>query len=80
MTSIPYTSFQSAITCVEASVDFSFRTVFRDLSAISAQAGSPGLANLLQIAGRVSRSGEFDGAEVWGFRDDADNGFSLHRL
>ncbi len=34
--------------------------------------------NLLQIAVRASRSGEFDDAEVWDFRHDADNGFSLH--
>jgi CRISPR-associated endonuclease/helicase Cas3 len=55
--------------CVEAGVDFSFRTAFRE---------SWGLVNLLQIAGRASRSGEFDGSEVWDFRHDADNGFSLH--
>lgn len=58
-----------ATSCVEAGVDFSFRTAFRE---------SWGLVNLLQIAGRASRSGEFDGAEVWDFRHDADNGFSLH--
>ncbi len=57
------------ISCVEAGVDFSFRTAFRE---------SWGLVNLLQIAGRASRSGEYDGAEVWDFRHDADNGFSLH--
>ena len=58
-----------ATSCVEAGVDFSFRTAFRE---------SWGLVNLLQIAGRASRSGEHDGAEVWDFRHDADNGFSLH--
>lgn len=58
-----------ATSCVEAGVDFSFRTAFRE---------SWGLVNLLQIAGRASRSGEFDGAEVWDFRHDADDGFSLH--
>jgi CRISPR-associated endonuclease/helicase Cas3 len=58
-----------ATSCVEAGVDFSFRTAFRE---------SWGLVNLLQIAGRASRSGEYDGAEVWDFRHDADNGFSLH--
>lgn len=58
-----------ATSCVEAGVDFSFRTAFRE---------SWGLVNLLQIAGRVSRSGEYDGAEVWDFRHNADNGFSLH--
>jgi CRISPR-associated endonuclease/helicase Cas3 len=54
---------------VEAGVDFSFRTAFRE---------SWGLVNLLQIAGRASRSGEFDDAEVWDFRHEADNGLSLH--
>ncbi|MEI7821266.1 MAG: DEAD/DEAH box helicase family protein [Verrucomicrobiota bacterium] len=58
-----------ATSCVEAGVDFSFRTAFRE---------SWGLVNLLQIAGRASRSGEYDDAEVWDFRHDADNGFSLH--
>lgn len=58
-----------ATSCVEAGVDFSFRTAFRE---------SWGLVNLLQIAGRASRSGEYDNAEVWDFRHDADNGFSLH--
>ena len=58
-----------ATSCVEAGVDFSFRTAFRE---------SWGLVNLLQIAGRASRSGEYDDAEVWDFRHDADSGFSLH--
>lgn len=58
-----------ATSCVEAGVDFSFRTAFRE---------SWGLVNLLQIAGRASRSGEYDDAEVWDFRHDADNGFSIH--
>ena len=58
-----------ATSCVEAGVDFSFRTAFRE---------SWGLVNLLQIAGRASRSGEYDGAEVWDFRHDAGDGFSLH--
>ncbi|MEO8428619.1 MAG: CRISPR-associated endonuclease Cas3'' [Verrucomicrobiota bacterium] len=58
-----------ATSCVEAGVDFSFRTAFRE---------SWGLMNLLQIAGRASRSGEYDNAEVWDFRHDANNGLSLH--
>jgi len=58
-----------ATSCVEAGVDLSFRTAFRE---------SWGLVNLLQIAGRASRSGEYDNAEVWDFRHDADNGLSLH--
>jgi CRISPR-associated endonuclease/helicase Cas3 len=58
-----------ATSCVEAGVDFSFRTAFRE---------SWGLVNLLQIAGRASRSGEYDDAEVWDFRQDASGGLSLH--
>ena len=58
-----------ATSCVEAGVDFSFRTAFRE---------SWGLVNLLQIAGRASRSGEFADAEVWDFRHLAENGLSLH--
>lgn len=58
-----------ATSCVETGVDFSFRTAFRE---------SWGLVNLLQIAGRASRSGEFDDAEVWDFRHDANSGLSLH--
>ena len=58
-----------ATSCVEAGVDFSFRTAFRE---------SWGLVNLLQIAGRASRSGEFDDAEVWDFRHDSAKGLSIH--
>jgi hypothetical protein len=58
-----------AASCLEAGVCFSFRAAFRE---------SWGLVNLLQIAGRASRSGEYDNAEVWDFRHDAENGFSLH--
>jgi CRISPR-associated endonuclease/helicase Cas3 len=58
-----------ATSCVEAGVDFSFHTAFRE---------SWGLVNLLQIAGRASRSGEYDDAEVWDFRHDADKGLSIH--
>lgn len=58
-----------ATSCVEAGVDFSFHTAFRE---------SWGLVNLLQIAGRASRSGEYDDAEVWDFRHDSDKGFSIH--
>lgn len=58
-----------ATSCVEAGVDFSFRTAFRERW---------GLVNLLQIAGRASRSGEYEEAEVWDFRHDASGGLSLH--
>jgi CRISPR-associated endonuclease/helicase Cas3 len=52
-----------ATSCVEAGMDFSFRTGFRE----RASTGS-----LIQIGGRVSRGEEFVDAEVWDvlFRDD----------
>jgi CRISPR-associated endonuclease Cas3-HD len=58
-----------ATSCVEAGVDFSFRSAFRE---------SWGVVNLLQIAGRVSRSGEYRNAEVWDFRHDDSRGLSAH--
>jgi hypothetical protein len=51
-------------------MDFSFRSAFRE---------SWGLVNLLQIAGRASRSGEYQDTEVWDFRHDKSSGLSLHR-
>lgn len=45
---------------MEAGVDFSFRSAFRDLSACLAQAESWGLVNLLQVAGRASDHGITD--------------------
>jgi CRISPR-associated endonuclease/helicase Cas3 len=47
-----------ATSCVEAGVDFSFRTAFRETC---------GLVNLVQIGGRANRSGEHPIAEVWDF-------------
>lgn len=47
-----------ATSCVEAGIDFSFRTGFRELST---------LLSLLQAAGRVNRHGLFQGAEMWSF-------------
>lgn len=58
-----------ATSCVEAGVDFSFRTAFRE---------SCGLVNLLQTAGRVSRSAEYADAEVWDFRHDEEGFLTLH--
>jgi CRISPR-associated endonuclease/helicase Cas3 len=58
-----------ATSCVEAGVDFSFRTAFRE---------SWGLVNLLQIAGRASRSGEYQDTEIWDFRHDSTGGLSVH--
>lgn len=47
-----------ATSCVEAGVDFSFRTGFRELSS---------LLSLLQAAGRINRHGKFSDAEMWSF-------------
>jgi CRISPR-associated endonuclease/helicase Cas3 len=58
-----------ATSCVEAGVDFSFRSAFRE---------SWGLVNLLQIAGRANRSGEYHDTEVWDFRHNESGGLSLH--
>jgi CRISPR-associated endonuclease/helicase Cas3 len=48
-----------ATSCVEAGMDFSFRTAFRERC---------GLVNLIQIGGRANRSGEYATAEIWDFR------------
>ena len=48
-----------ATSCVEAGVDFSFHTGFRETSS---------LLSLLQAAGRVGRNGEYPDAEIWSFR------------
>lgn len=45
-----------ATSCVEAGVDFSFRTGIRERSSLN---------SLLQIAGRVNRGNEYESAEVW---------------
>ena len=52
-----------ATSCVEAGMDFSFRTGFRERSST---------ASLIQIGGRVSRGDEFMDAKVWDIllRDD----------
>lgn len=47
-----------ATSCVEAGVDFSFRTGFREMAS---------LLSLLQAAGRVGRNGEYPDAEIWSF-------------
>lgn len=53
-----------ATSCVEAGMDFSFRTGFREMSS---------LLSLLQSAGRVNRNGKFTDAEMWSFslQDDS---------
>ena len=47
-----------ATSCVEAGVDFSFRTGFRENASV---------LSLLQSAGRVNRNGEYCDAEMWSF-------------
>ena len=47
-----------ATSCVEAGVDFSFKTGFREISS---------LVSLLQTAGRVNRNGNDDKAVIWSF-------------
>lgn len=47
-----------ATSCVEAGVDVSFRTGFRELGS---------LVSLLQAAGRVNREGLYSDAEIWSF-------------
>lgn len=71
MTQIEITESPRAISCVEAAVDFSFRTAFRE---------SWRLVSLLQIAGRASRSGEYPDTEVWDFGHDECGGLSLDSL
>ena len=48
-----------ATSCVEAGVDFSFRTGFREMASF---------LSLLQFAGRVNRNGEEEYAEVFSFK------------
>jgi len=48
-----------ATSCVEAGVDFSFRTAARELCS---------LVSTIQTAGRANRSGEFGTSDLWGFR------------
>lgn len=45
-----------ATSCVEAGVDFSFRTGIRERASLN---------SLLQIAGRVNRGNEYEAADVW---------------
>jgi len=60
-----------ATSCVEAGVDFSFRTGFRERCSLN---------SILQIAGRVNRGNEFPSAEVWDFTLRFDNFLKKHPL
>jgi CRISPR-associated endonuclease/helicase Cas3 len=48
-----------ATSCVEAGVDVSFRTGLRERAS---------LTSLIQVGGRVNRSGEYGSADVWDFQ------------
>jgi CRISPR-associated endonuclease/helicase Cas3 len=54
--------FLFATSCVEAGVDFSFRTGVRECASLS---------SLLQLAGRINRSAAFPDADVWTITLDA---------
>ncbi len=58
-----------ATSCVEAGVDISFRTGFRERSSLN---------RLLQTAGRVNRDGRLGTAFVWDFRLVLDNRLRRH--
>ncbi|GBR73007.1 CRISPR-associated helicase Cas3, partial [Candidatus Termititenax aidoneus] len=58
-----------ATSCVEAGVDLSFRTGFRELGS---------LVSLLQAAGRVNREGEYADAEIWTFKIAEDGLLRIH--
>lgn len=50
-----------ATSCVEAGVDFSFRTAMREFCS---------LVSTIQTAGRINRSGEYGSVELWNFNID----------
>lgn len=50
--------FLIATSCVEAGMDFSFRTGVREMASV---------ASLIQMAGRVNRNAEYETADVWSF-------------
>ena len=58
-----------ATSCVEAGVDFSFRTGIRERA---------GLNSLLQIAGRVNRGNEHETADVWDIQLEHDSWLRPH--
>lgn len=58
-----------ATSCVEAGMNFSFRTGFRERASA---------ASLIQIGGRISRGDEFEDAEVWDILL-GDNRFAINR-
>jgi CRISPR-associated endonuclease Cas3-HD len=59
-----------ATSCVEAGIDISFRTGFRELSS---------LLSLLQTAGRINRGGFFDDSEIWTFKLKESDNFNFNK-
>ena len=58
-----------ATSCVEAGVDFSFRTGIRERASLN---------SLLQIAGRVNRESKYESADVWDIQLAHDSWLRLH--
>jgi CRISPR-associated endonuclease Cas3-HD len=59
-----------ATSCVEAGVDFSFHTGFREISS---------LLSLLQAAGRIGRNGEYNDSRIWSFTMQDDKQLTSNR-
>ncbi|GMO58706.1 MAG: hypothetical protein Ta2G_18730 [Termitinemataceae bacterium] len=60
-----------ATSCVEAGVNLSFRSGFRELGS---------LTSLLQASGRVNREGEYGNSEVWTFTIAEDSMMKIHPM
>ena len=58
-----------ATSCVEAGVDFSFRTAAREFCS---------LVSTIQTAGRINRSGEYGESELWNFKIIAGDSLKEH--
>jgi CRISPR-associated endonuclease/helicase Cas3 len=58
-----------ATSCVEAGMDFSFRTAAREFCS---------LVSTVQTAGRINRSGEFQESDLWNFKSIFGNGLREH--
>jgi CRISPR/Cas system-associated endonuclease/helicase Cas3 len=60
-----------ATSCVEAGIDVSFRTAFRE---------SCGLVNLIQTGGRINRNSEYLSSEIWDFKIKTDRFLKPHPM
>lgn len=58
-----------ATSCVEAGIDFSFRTAAREYCS---------LVSTVQTAGRINRSGKYDQSELWNFQIIPGNSLKGH--